>query len=65
MVNTPMDPEERHRIEVRISEINRDLGLLEPAPLGAESSVPQHDLAEVEELYAERERLLQELEKDC
>ncbi len=35
-----------------------------PAQLSSALSVPEHDLEELEELYTEREQLLQELEKD-
>lgn len=60
-----MDTETRRTIEARIREISRELGLLDPAELSFGSPAPEHDLEEMEELYAERERLLQELEKDC
>ncbi len=60
-----MDAERLDEIEKRIREINRDLGLSEPTELHSGSSVLELGLQEMEELYAERERLLQELEKDC
>jgi hypothetical protein len=60
-----MDHEARQRIETRILAINEELGLLGPAQLGSPMSAPEHDFEEMEELYAEREQLLQELEKDC
>jgi hypothetical protein len=60
-----LDAESRRKIEVRIQEISRELGLLEPVDLTSGSFAPEHNLEEVEELYAERERLMQELERDC
>jgi hypothetical protein len=60
-----MDTKRRGEIEARIRDISRELGLLEPSELTSGRPTPEHDLEEVEELYAERERLLQELEKDC
>lgn len=60
-----MDAKRRGEIEARIRDISRELGLLEPSELTSGRPAPEHDLEEVEELYAERERLLQELEKDC
>jgi hypothetical protein len=60
-----VDTETKGKIEARIREISRELGLLDPAELSLESPAPEYDLEEMEELYAERERLLQELEKDC
>jgi hypothetical protein len=38
---------------------------LEPTDLTSERPAAEHDLEDIEELYAERERLLQELEQDC
>jgi hypothetical protein len=60
-----MDAERRREIEARMREINRELGLLEPAELSSGTRPTKHNLEEMEELYSERERLLQELEKDC
>jgi len=60
-----MDAERRTEIEARIRELNRELGLLEPAELSSGTRPTEHNLEEMEELYSERERLLQELEKDC
>ena len=61
-----MDPQTQSRIEDRIREISRELGLLEASDLAfGRAAPPEHDLVEVGELYAERERLMQELEKDC
>lgn len=60
-----MNVERRHEIELRIHDISRELGLLEPDDLTSGSLARKHDLQEIEELYAERERLLQEIEKDC
>ena len=58
-----MDPQTLSRIEDRIQEINRELGLSRPADLASGKPAAAHDLLEIEELYAERELLLQELEK--
>lgn len=60
-----MDREMRQRLETRIRAINEELGLLKPGQLSSSVSAPEHDFEEMEELYAEREQLLQELEKDC
>ena len=59
-----MDPQIQSRIVDRIHEISRELGLLEPADLVSGWSEGKHSLQDVEELYAERERLLQELKED-
>ncbi len=59
-----MDPQVRSRIEDRINVISRELGLLDPNDFIFGRRAEKHDLAEIEELYAERERLLQELQKD-
>jgi cell shape-determining protein MreC len=60
-----MDIGKRQMIEARVRAISEELGLLEPAQLRSALSASEHDLEELEELYAEREQLLQELEKDC
>ena len=60
-----MNPERRLEIEDRIHEISSELGLLEPTELTSGSVIRKLELQEIEELYAERESLLQELEKDC
>ncbi len=60
-----MEIGKRQVIEARVRAISEELGLLEPAQLRSALSAPEHDLEELEELYAEREQLLQELEKDC
>jgi hypothetical protein len=60
-----MDIESRCKIEARIREISRELGLLQPTDLTSGRPAAEHDLEDIEELYSERERLLQELEKDC
>lgn len=60
-----MDPQTQSRIEDRIHEISRELGLLEPLDLASGRLAAEHGLEEIKELYAERERLLQELENDC
>ncbi len=60
-----MDIGKRKMIEARVRTISEELGLLEPAQLRSTLSAPEHDLPELEELYAEREQLLQDLEKDC
>lgn len=60
-----MDPVTQSRIEDRIREISRELGLLEPLDLISGWSASTHRLQDVEELYAEREHLLQELKQDC
>jgi hypothetical protein len=59
-----MDSKRKREVEVRMHEISNELGLLEPAKLASASVTRQFELQEIEELYAERERLLQELEKD-
>ncbi len=60
-----MDPKRQCEIESRIQEINRELGLLEPNDLISGRPAAEHDLEEMEELYSERERLIQELERAC
>jgi hypothetical protein len=60
-----MDAQSQCRIEARIEEICRELGLSDPTDLTSGRPAAEHDLEDFEELYAERERLLQELEKDC
>lgn len=60
-----MDPQVQSRIVDRIHEISRELGLLEPLDLTSGRSVAKHSLQDLEELYAEREHLLQELKEDC
>ena len=60
-----MDPQHRHMLEMRIDEISRVLGLSGPAGTRLGTAEQNFELLEIEELYAERERLLQELEKDC
>jgi len=60
-----VDTQSRDTIEARIREISGELGLLNPIEVNSGRLVPEHNLEEMEELYAERERLLQELEKDC
>ncbi len=59
-----MDPQTQSRIEDRIQEIDRELGLSDAKRLMSGKSAAEHDLVEIEELYAEREHLLQELEED-
>ncbi len=58
-----MDPQTRSWIEERINEIGRELGLFGPDEFTAGKFTSDHDLQEIEELYAERERLIQELER--
>ncbi len=58
-----MDPLTQSRIADRIQEIERELGLSDTTRLASGKSAAEHDLAEIEELYAEREHLLQELKK--
>ena len=60
-----MDPERRRTLEMRIDEVCHALGLTEPADTKPGAAEQKLELLEVEELYEERERLLQELEKDC
>lgn len=60
-----MDPQVQSRIVDRIREISRELGLLEPLDLISGWSAAEHRLQDVEELYAEREHLMQELKEDC
>ena len=60
-----MDTESRREVEARIREISRELGLLDVSELTSGRAAPELGLEEIEELYAERERLLSELEKDC
>jgi hypothetical protein len=60
-----MDAKRQREIESRIQEISRELGLLEPNDLISGRPAAEHDLEEIEELYSERERLIQELELDC
>jgi len=60
-----MDPQIQSRIVDRIHEISRELGLLEPLDLTSGWSASKHSLEDVEELYAEREHLMQELKQDC
>lgn len=60
-----MDVESRCKIEARIREISRALGLLQPTDLTSGRPAAEHDLEDIDELYSERERLLQEREKDC
>lgn len=60
-----MDIRKRQVIEARVRAINEELGLLEPAQISSALSAPEHGLEEMEELFAESEQLLQELEKDC
>ena len=60
-----MEAERRREIEARIREISRQLGLLDASELTSGRAAPELGLEEIEELYAERERLLSELEKDC
>jgi hypothetical protein len=57
-----MDPKRKQEIESRIQKISRELGLLEPNDLTSGRPAAEHDLDELEELYSERERLIQELE---
>ncbi len=56
-----MKTETRQEIETRIREIKQQLGLCEPS----EGPPLEHNLEEMEDLYAELERLLQELKQDC
>ena len=58
-----MDPKRKQEIESRILEISRELGLLEPDDLASGRPAAEHDLQELEDLYSERERLIQELER--
>ena len=58
-----MDPTRKREIESRIHEISRELGLLDPNDLISGRPAVEHDLQDFEELYSERERLLQELER--
>ncbi len=60
-----MTAERRREVELRIKEINRELGLLEPTDLSSWNPAPEHDVREIEEMYAEREALIQELKYDC
>jgi len=60
-----MEPKRKQEIESRIHEISRELGLLEPNDLTSGRPAAEHDLEELEELYSERERLIQELERAC
>lgn len=60
-----MDAERRREVEARIREISRELGLLDVSELTSGRAAPELGLEESEEWYAERERLLSELEKDC
>lgn len=64
-MSTTVNVERRRAVELRIREISLELGLLEPSDLSSWNPAPEHDLQEIEEMYAERERLIQELEKDC
>jgi hypothetical protein len=60
-----MDPKRQREIESRIQEISRELGLPEPNDLISGRPAAEHNLEEMEELYSERERLIQELERAC
>ncbi len=60
-----MDPKYQREIESRIQEISRKLGLLDPSDLISGRAASEYDLEEIEELYSERERLIQELELAC
>jgi len=60
-----MDPERRRTVEMRVDEVCRVLGLTEPADSKRGTAEQKLELLEIEDLYAEREHLLQELEKDC
>ena len=58
-----MDAKHKREIESRIEEISGELGLLDPSDLISGRPAAEHDLEELEELYSERERLIQELER--
>ena len=58
-----MDPQTRSKVVDRIQEIGRELGLLEPEDLTSWKPASEQDLQDIEELYSERERLLQELKR--
>jgi hypothetical protein len=60
-----IDSIRQREIQTRIHEISRELGLLQPNDLISGRPAAEHDLEEIEELYAERERLIQELERAC
>ncbi len=60
-----IDSMRQREIEARIHEISRELGLLQPNDLISGRPAAEHDLEEIEELYAEREQLIQELERAC
>jgi len=60
-----MDSTRQREIESRTREISRELGLLEPNALISGRPAAEHDLEEIEELYSERERLMQELQHTC
>ena len=60
-----MDPEHRRALEIRMDEVCRALGLTGSADSKRGTAEQRLELVEIEDLYAEREHLLQELEKDC
>jgi hypothetical protein len=60
-----MDPKRKQEIESRIHQISHELGFLEPDDLISGMPAAEHDLEDLEELYSERERLIQELELAC